>query len=100
VLAAIFGALRASTVRIWFQDGQAWSQGNWLTAVLWIASLAAHLGYDILVADGKDARGLGAATILLYLAISLGFQRVLVMRRAHRLQLSDPAAAGTMSGPG
>ena len=37
VLAAIFGALRASTIRVWFQDGQAWSQGNWLTAALWIA---------------------------------------------------------------
>ena len=32
VLAAIFGALRASTIRVWLQDGQAWSQGNWLTA--------------------------------------------------------------------
>ena len=98
VLAAIFGALRAGTVRIWIQDGQAWSQGNWLTAVLWIASLAAHLGYDILVARGTYARGLGAATIILYLAISLGFQRVLVMRRAHRLQSADPAEAGRVNG--
>ena len=98
VLAAIFGALRAGTVRIWIQDGQAWSQGNWLTAVLWIASLAAHLGYDILVARGNYARGLGAATIILYLAISLGFQRVLVMRRAHRLQSADPAEAGRVNG--
>ena len=82
VLAAIFGALRARTVRVWLDDGQAWSQGNWLTAVLWIASLAAHLGYDILVGHGNGIRGLGVATIVLYLAISLGFQRVLVMQRA------------------
>jgi hypothetical protein len=82
VFAAIFGALRASTVRIWLEDRQAWSQGNWLTAALWIASLAAHLGYDILVAHGPGARGLGTATIVLYLAVSLGFQRLLVLQRA------------------
>ena len=82
VLAAIFGALRARTVRVWLDDGQAWSQGNWLTAVLWIAALAAHLDYDILVGHGNAIRGLGVATIVLYLAISLGFQRVLVMQRA------------------
>ena len=100
VLAAIFGALRASTVRIWLDNGQAWSQGNWLTATLWIASLAAHLGYDILVAHGNGIRGLGVATIVLYLAISLGFQRVLVMQRAHRLRLAGPAAAAKPGGPG
>ncbi len=100
VLAAIFGALRASTIRVWLQDGQAWSQGNWLTAALWIASLAAHLGYDILVAHGPGARGLGTATIILYLAVSLGFQRALVLQRAHRLQLAYPTAVGEPGGPG
>ena len=34
VLAAIFGALRAATVRIWLQEGQPWSKGSWLTASL------------------------------------------------------------------
>ena len=94
VLAAIFGALRARTVRVWLDDGQAWSQGNWLTAILWIASLAVHLGYDILVGHGNSIRGLGVATIVLYLAISLGFQRILVIQHARRLQLAGaPAVA-------
>jgi len=57
-----------------------------MTAVSWIVSLAAHLGYDILVAHGPGARGLGTATIVLCLAASLGFQRVLVLQRAHSLQ--------------
>ena len=100
VLAAIFGALRAGTVRVWLQEGQAWSQGNWVTAVLWIASLVAHLGYDVLVVHGPGARGLGTATIVLYLAVTLGFQRVLVFRRARRLQLARPAAPGGLGGPG
>jgi len=55
-------------------DGQAWSQGSWLTAALWIVSPARHLGNDILVAHGSGANGLGTATIVLYLAVSLGFQ--------------------------
>ena len=99
VLAAIFGALRAGTVRVWLQDGQAWSQGNWLTATLWIASLVAHLAYDVLLVHGPGARGLGTATIVLYLAVTLGFQRVLVLRRAQRLQLAGPAAPGDLGGP-
>jgi hypothetical protein len=94
VLAAIFGWLRARTVRVWLgEDGQALSQGNWLTAVLWIASLAAHLGCDVLVAHGPGSRGLGTATIVLYLAVSLGFQRILVVQRANRLQLAGPGQA-------
>jgi hypothetical protein len=100
VLAAIFGALRASTVRVWVDDGQPWSQGNWVTAALWIASLVAHLGYDALVVHGPGARGLGTATIVLYLAVTLGFQRVLVFRRANRLQLAGPAMPGGLGGPG
>jgi hypothetical protein len=94
VLAAAFGALRAATVRIWIQGGQAWSRGNWLTALLWVAAVAAHLGYDALVADGHGSRGLGSATVVLYLAISLGFQRIIVQQRARRLQPGGPPAFG------
>ena len=86
VLAAVFGALRAATVRVWSQDGQAWSRGNWLTAVLWVVALAAHLGYDALVTPGRGSSGLGAATVVLYLAVSLGIQRVITQTRANRLQ--------------
>jgi hypothetical protein len=100
VLAAVFGVLRAGTVRVWIDDGQPWSQGNWVTAVLWIASLVAHLGYDVLLVHGPGARGLGTATLVLYLAVTLGFQRVLVFRRAHRLQLAGPAVPGGLDGAG
>ena len=39
VLAAITGAIRAMTVRVWIQGGQALRQGTWITALLWIVSL-------------------------------------------------------------
>jgi hypothetical protein len=63
VLAAVFGAVRAATVRIWMQDGQPWVQGNLLTAALWILALGAHLGYDYLVGQHKDISGIGNATL-------------------------------------
>jgi hypothetical protein len=86
VLAAVFGAIRASTVRVWTEGGQSWMQGNWLTAALWVLAVAAHLGYDYLVAHGNTDRGVGSATVVLYLAVSLGIQRLITQWRATRLQ--------------
>ena len=78
------------------QNGQPWSQGNLLTAALWVVALGAHLGYDYLIGQHKDIGNLGGATVVLYLAVSLAVQRVIVTVRAQRL---DPAAIGRM-GPG
>src|SRR6202161_2297124 len=70
VLAALLGAARALTVRVWRQDdGQLMRQGTWVTAVLWIVSLAVHLGYDELVAGhiaGTNGGNGGGATIVVY----------------------------------
>jgi hypothetical protein len=88
VLAAAFGAVRAVTVKVWIQDGQAWMRGNYVTAALWVLALAAHLGYDYLIGQHKGLSGLGNATILVYLAVSLAVQRVIVTIKARRL---DPA---------
>jgi len=85
VIAAAFGAIRAATVRVWLDGGQAWRQGNWLTAVLWIVSLAAHLGYDYFV-DGKGQQaGLGSASLLLYFGVTFTIQRFIVQARAQRI---------------
>jgi peptidoglycan/LPS O-acetylase OafA/YrhL len=97
VLAAVFGAARAATVKIWMQDGQAWVKGNVLTAVLWIAALAAHLGYDYLIGQHKDLGNIGDATLLLYLAVSLAIQGVIVTARAQRL---DPTSVSQVGRPG
>jgi len=96
VLAAIFGALRSATVRLWIQDGQAWQKGNWVTGALWVVALAAHLGYDALVARGHggSAPSVGDATVVLYLAVSLGIQRVIVQQRANRLVPGGAAGTG------
>jgi hypothetical protein len=83
LLGAGFGAVRAWSVRLWREDGQLWRQGNWLTVALWAAGFAVHIGLDALF-DGV-AHGLGAGSILLYLAVSLGVQRLFVQSRAARL---------------
>jgi hypothetical protein len=103
VLAAVFGALRSATVRLWIQNGQVWQKGNWVTGALWAVALAAHLGYDALVArgHGHGVPSVGDATVVLYLAVSLGIQRVLVQQRANRLLpgggAPGPDAPGTGS---
>jgi len=91
VLAAFFAKVRAATVRVWLRDGQAWSQGSWLTALLWAAAFAVHLGYDSLLDMSTAERGVGSASSLLYLAVSLAVQRVIIRGRARRLP-SSPAA--------
>jgi hypothetical protein len=88
-LAAVFGAARASTVRIWLADGQAWARGTWLTGLLWAVSLGAHLGYDALVAGGDGKGSLGSATVLLYLAATFAVQRFVLLYRAQRLGLGN-----------
>lgn len=69
------GAVRALTVRIWLDDaGQAWRQGTWWTALLWVAGAAAHE-----FADG--AAGIGSASALLYLGLTLAAQRLVLSAR-------------------
>jgi hypothetical protein len=100
VLALIFGGLRALTTRVWLKDGAPWTQGNWVTALLWIAALGAHLGYDALLDHHHGTAGLGDATVVLYLAISLGAQRLIVQQRARRLLPPGSSTPFFGAGPG
>ena len=86
-LAAAFGVARAATVRLSFRQGQWWSQGTWLTAILWIASLGSHLVFDSLVSAKHGHASLGGATILLYLAVTYAVQRMVVQARCQRIAI-------------
>ena len=97
VLAAAFGAVRALTVRVWREDGQLLRRGTWLTALLWILSLAAHLGYDYLVAGhvtGKNGGNIGNATIVLYLVVTLTVQRFILLNRVARQEAAGQIPLG------
>jgi hypothetical protein len=50
-----------------------------------VVSLAAHLGYDYAV-DGKGSQaGLGLASLLLYLSVTLVIQSLILNARAQRI---------------
>src|ERR1700733_804464 len=97
ILAAAFGVAHALTVRVWRENGQLLRRGTWLTALLWILSLAAHLGYDYLVAGhvtGKNGGNVGNATIILYLVVTLTVQRFILLNRVTRQEAAGQIPLG------
>ena len=94
VLAGMFGLARAATVKLFLRDGQWWSRGSWVTAILWVVSVAAHLGFDYLVGGhlvgghGTGGTSFGNATLLLYLAVTFAVQRMVVIARSQRMSIS------------
>ena len=87
VVAAAFGALRATTVNLWLEDGKLLRQGTVVTAVLWVVAIAIHIGGDHVIAP-HDADRLGGVSLLLYLGVSLAVQRFCLEQRARRLHLA------------
>ena len=88
-LAAVFATVRAASVTLWQQpDGSWWRRGGAVTLVLWLVSIGSHFGVDAiavqLAGPPVDMQGLGNASLLLYVAISLGLQNLLVARRVLR----------------
>jgi len=78
--------MRAGPVRLFFRDGRWWSRGSRVTAILWVVSLAAHLGFDHLAGGhGTCGTSHGNATILLCLAITFAVQRMVVIARSQRM---------------
>ena len=99
VIAAVFGAIRAATVRIWIEGGQSWRQGNWLTALLWVLSIAAHLGYDYVVDRKAGESGLGSASLLLYFGVTFMIQWIIMNARAQRIGPGDTAGPRNTGAP-
>ncbi len=71
------GALRAFTVRLWREGGQIFRQGRWLTLGLWLVGVAVHEG--VLAAAHFDS-----SSLLLYVGLTLGAQRLVLGARARR----------------
>lgn len=86
VLAAGLGALRAVTMRVWRNpDGVAWRRGTPLTIALWVVSVAAHVVLDLFAGHSAVAKSFTAASIWLFLALTLGVQREIIRARAGRI---------------
>lgn len=83
-LAVGMGAIRALSVSLWMRDGVVFRQGTWLTITLWIVTLALHLVVDHIGQSGES-------TLLIYYAITLFVQRVIVQSRAkNKFQNIEP----------
>jgi hypothetical protein len=86
VIGALLGAVRAGTVRMWVRDGVVWTQGHAATAALWVIGIGAHIGLDLLArAVAPSADTVNTASVLLFVAVSLGVQGVVTRRRARDL---------------
>jgi len=101
-----FGILRGLTVHVWTTDHWVLRQGTSVTMVLWIVSLAVHLGGDVLASHVEEGGGLVAASFLLYLGLTLGVQNAVVHRRAQPLwerlgpRAGSPLRVDISQGPG
>lgn len=72
------GVLRASTCRVWIENGVKMRKGSALTFVLWIITIGGHIYLDTLIKGG-------GTTKLLSLGLSLFVQQIIVIQRANRL---------------
>ena len=83
---AAVGVVRARTMRIWSSGGRLVRQGTAATLVWWAVGIAAHIGLDLLVrAAAPSAEPVNSASILLFVAVSLGAQTLVQMSRAREL---------------
>lgn len=98
VLGAALGLVRAATVKIWVRDGAVYTQGHALTAALWIVGIGVHIGLDVLarVVD-PAAESLNTSSVLLFIAVSLGVQGLMTMRRVQSLP-GAPSPVGARGG--
>jgi hypothetical protein len=83
VVAGGFGAIRASTVKLWVAHGRLMRQGTYLTCAIWLVAIAIHFAGDYAIAP-HDADRLGAVSLLLYLGATLAVQRFCLNERARR----------------
>jgi len=97
-LAALFGWLRGRAARIWVHNGVAYRRGGWTAMGLWAAAILTHVVVDFLggvLAGTRGTSPLDQASIMLYLALTLGIQGLVIARRVAQL----PSVAAPLREP-
>src|ERR1039458_92609 len=96
--AAVFGAIRALTVRLTPLAKGVAQQATWLTIGLWVISVGVHFSLSAVVSSLHGPVGVTAASLLLYLAISLGVQNTVVHHRVVQFLMRGSGATGIRAG--
>lgn len=91
----VFGVARAYSVRlIPLQRDAVAQQATWLTIGLLTVSVGAHFAMAVVVSGLNGPIGVIGASVLLYLAITLGVQNTVVHRRAVGFLMRGAGLAG------
>lgn len=87
VVSGAFGLLRGRLQPVWrADDGRVMRRGTAVTVGLWLVAVALHLAADAYAKHvDSAAAGLAGASLMLYLAVSLGVQMLVVRERATHL---------------
>jgi len=91
LVAGALGIVRAQSVHIWQNKaGVMLMRGTAITMLLWLVAIAIHFAFEYAIDHATHASTTGSATILLYLAVSLGVQRETVRLRAAKMRAETP----------
>jgi hypothetical protein len=87
IVGLALGVLRGVLVHVWRAGGKLYRRGNATTIVIWVVGIAIHLAVEFLSQKlDRSAQGLASSTLLIYIALSIGAQRFIVLRRAKTIE--------------
>jgi hypothetical protein len=87
VVLGALGALRSATTTLTRSGNTTFQKGSALTLVLWLATIAARVGFGFLGGTLGVSGALTSSTIMLTLGISIAVQNALTYYRIQRLGL-------------
>ena len=79
------GVARGFAVRLWSENGRLYRQGTAITVVLWLVGVGLPLAGERLIERAGGPAGAGQATLLLYLALAVTVQTLVLRRRVRAL---------------
>ncbi|QBO37058.1 hypothetical protein EQG49_11635 [Periweissella cryptocerci] len=83
VLAVATAFVRVPSYEVTVVDGKVFRKGTVKSVILWLLTIVLHVGYDQLVTllHVPGMAAVGTSTLLIYLAVSFGMQKFLILKR-------------------
>lgn len=95
LLAVAMGLVRAATITVWRAESGWMSKGGWLTVVTWLATIAVRVAVALLAMKFGAAEGAGE--IILFVAVTIATQNLIIAKRAGLLNRTFAPAAANAS---